>query len=93
MTLLEAMSLGVPAVATDVGGNSEIITHEKTGLLAPAGDTEGFSQSIERLLCDSALYRKIQHESRREFQRRFSVEGMVRAYKDLYLRVLARPES
>src|SRR5690606_15548443 len=46
MTLLEAMSLGIPAVVTDVGGNPEIIEQGSTGLLTPSDDDRSFADAM-----------------------------------------------
>ncbi len=48
-TLIEAMSLGIPIVATRVGGNPELIAHEKHGLLIEAGDEDALYAAIRRL--------------------------------------------
>lgn len=87
MTLLEAMCLGLPSVVTEVGGNPEIITHEKTGLLSPTENVDQFTRNISRLLNDSSLNQAIRRNCRQEFAQRFSVGGMVRAYGDLYAKV------
>jgi glycosyltransferase involved in cell wall biosynthesis len=48
--LVEAVSLGVPVVATDVGGNKEIVQKEEDGILVPAGDRTALVRGIERAL-------------------------------------------
>lgn len=48
--LLEAVSLGVPVVATGVGGNREIIQNEADGILVPLGDTQALTDAIQRTL-------------------------------------------
>lgn len=93
MTLLEAMCLGIPPVVTDVGGNSEIVTHGKTGLLTPTEDVDRFTHAIDRLLADPELYQNIKKQCLEEFEQRFSVDGMVGAYEKLYLQVAGEPGS
>ena len=51
MTILEAMRAGRPVVATDVGGNSELVAHGQTGLLIPAGHPEAAAHAL--LLCSA----------------------------------------
>lgn len=53
--LLEAMTAGVPCVASNVGGIPEIMTNERTGLLTPPRDPEALAGAIERLLANPAL--------------------------------------
>lgn len=53
--LLEALATGVPIVASDIPGNRSLITHGKTGLLAPAGDAHRFADELERLARDPML--------------------------------------
>src|SRR5262245_52018490 len=50
MALLEAQAMGLAVVAGDTGGVSEIVTHNKTGLLAPVGDVGAFADAIRHLL-------------------------------------------
>lgn len=53
--LLEVMALGTPIVTTPVGGNPEIITHEKSGLLATHNDRDMFAAHIRRMCSDDTL--------------------------------------
>ena len=57
--VLDAMACRVPVVATHTGGIPEMIQHEETGLLAPAGDYQALAESVARLLDDQALRTKI----------------------------------
>ncbi len=62
--LIEAASLGVPLVATAVGGMAELLRDGETGLLVPHGDTAALTAAICRILCDDALARKLSAGSR-----------------------------
>lgn len=84
MTLLEAMSLGLPAVVTAVGGNVEVVEHELSGLIAPDSDTAAFAQEMARLQQQTALREKISEAARARFQSRFSAEAMVKSYLRVY---------
>lgn len=53
--LLEAQAVGVPVVATPVGGCGEIVRHEETGLIVPAGSPEATADAVLRLLEDRPL--------------------------------------
>jgi len=53
--LLEVMSLGIPIVTTPVGGNVELIMHEKEGLLVPFNDHTELKNAIERLFVNTEL--------------------------------------
>ena len=55
LTALEAMLYGCPVVATDVGGVSEVIHHEQTGLLAAPGDPASLARALDRCLMDAGL--------------------------------------
>nr|WP_282450889.1 glycosyltransferase [Marinobacter bryozoorum] len=88
MTLLEAMSLGVPAIATAVGGNVEIVESGRTGLLIPTENPAELAKAVLRLKSDRDLREKLGRESRILFEERFSVARMVSRYQDLYVKVL-----
>ncbi|MFN3822164.1 MAG: glycosyltransferase, partial [bacterium] len=55
--LINAQRLGIPAVATDVGGAKEIVVHNETGLIVPPGDAQALAEGIEKLfsLGDTSL--------------------------------------
>lgn len=55
VVLLEAMSYGVPVVASDIGGITDIVENESSGLLVPPGDPARLAQALERLARDPAL--------------------------------------
>lgn len=74
--LIEALSLGVPTIATAVGGNPELVRHEENGLLIPARDTDALAEAIERLLGDGALRARVSAHAR-ESARAFSAEAMI----------------
>lgn len=82
--VLEAMKEGVGVVATNVGGTSELIRAEETGLLFEPGDVEGLKLQLLRLHGDTDLMRKVVHQACR-FARNFSSERMVEETEQLLL--------
>jgi D-inositol-3-phosphate glycosyltransferase len=59
MVALEAMACGTPVIASDVGGLSTLVQHNKTGLRVRANDSSELARAIERLLDDDALRRRM----------------------------------
>jgi glycosyltransferase involved in cell wall biosynthesis len=88
-TILESMAASLPVLCTDVGGNSEVVVHGKTGLLEPAGDVEALARGLRVLAMDSAL-RKVFADSARARVRRFSLDRMAQDTIDLYDELLKR---
>ncbi|MBB5320690.1 glycosyltransferase [Marinobacter oulmenensis] len=85
MTLLEAMSLGVPVIASRVGGTPEIVEHEKTGFLFDSGDEDGLLKAVKTLLDDPEAKRQMTTSAWKRFQQRFSARQMADQYQSLYL--------
>jgi glycosyltransferase involved in cell wall biosynthesis len=83
---LEAMHLGVPVVSTAVGGVTEIIEHERTGLLADESPA-ALAAAVERLRADPVLRGEIVEAARRDVRTRFSETGMLEAIETLYDRL------
>jgi len=84
MTLLEAMACAKPCVVTDVGGNPEIILHQKNGLVTPNKDVESFYRAIRKLLEEpktALLYAKA---AREQYESTFTVSAMISRYQSLY---------
>jgi glycosyltransferase involved in cell wall biosynthesis len=84
LSLLEAMAAGKPVVATDVGGISEIVEDEKTGLLVPSGDADRFASALLRLAKDPALAVRMGVAGAARQRALFSIERMVSDYVRLF---------
>jgi D-inositol-3-phosphate glycosyltransferase len=65
LVALEAQALGTPVVAAAVGGLTEVVEDEVTGLLVPGRDPQSYADALERLLRDSALRRRMGEEAQR----------------------------
>ncbi|MBB5018884.1 sugar transferase (PEP-CTERM/EpsH1 system associated) [Chitinivorax tropicus] len=87
-TILEAMSCGLPVVATDVGGNAELIEHGHTGLLVPKADPAALAEALNRYVVDASLRRAHGLAGRLRIEREFSLTRMVEKYSDIYRRAL-----
>ncbi len=70
--LLEAMSAGVPIVATDVGGVAEIVSNNETALIVPGGQAVPLAAAIERLLEDNVLARELAARARQRLAEHFT---------------------
>jgi sugar transferase (PEP-CTERM/EpsH1 system associated) len=92
-TLLEAMAAGAAVVASNVGGNSELVTDEVSGLLVPSDDEAALVRSIRRYVTDPALRSRHASAARAEIEQRFSLDAMVAGYSSLYQQVLAAPRA
>jgi glycosyltransferase involved in cell wall biosynthesis len=83
-TILEAMASELPVVATDVGGNRELIQTERTGFLVPAADPGALSNAIGRYFDDPQLMLQHGGAARVRIEAEFSIDRMVASYTELY---------
>jgi len=81
---LEAMALGVPVIASDIGGLSEIITHEVTGILVPSGDAQALSAACKRLVENPELKKSIVNAAREMVLDRYSMDSIGKQWMDMY---------
>ncbi len=88
--LLESMAVGVPVVATRVGGSAEAVEHGVTGLLVPPADAAALAHGITLLLEHLHLAKCYGEQARQRVCERFSDERMARETEELYLAWLAR---
>lgn len=72
LVLLEAMALGLPIVATRVGGIPDLLTHEETALLVPAHDPAALAAALDRLLGDAALRQRLAANAARVVAREYT---------------------
>jgi glycosyltransferase involved in cell wall biosynthesis len=84
MALLEASAVGLPIVATDVGGNCEIIRDGVTGALVPAKNPEALAEAMLELLPQTELSASLAHSARAWVEQYGSLEAMAARYEDLY---------
>nr|WP_246180425.1 glycosyltransferase family 4 protein [Marinobacter changyiensis] len=84
MTLLEAMSLGIPTVATRVGGTPEIVADDETGILTESDNLGEFTGALKLLLSQLAKRKQRAQKAKQRFRDRFSVAKMVKQYQRLY---------
>jgi len=82
--IMEYMAAGIPTVATDTGGNPELIRHGKTGYLVPPGDHEALSAALSALLSAPDSAHAMGIEAQNEINRNFSVSGMVTQMAQIY---------
>lgn len=83
-TILEAMACSLPVIATDVGGNPELVDAGASGELVPPADPDALARAIIRSADDPARARRQGGAGRAIVERRFSLEAMTGAYLDLY---------
>ena len=77
--VLEAMSAGIPVIATDAGGTGEVVENEATGLLIPVGDEAALQAAIERLWNEPELGPRLIAEATRRLAAHFDFDAMVDA--------------
>ncbi len=79
VVLMEAMALGVPAVATRLSGIPEIIEDGRTGLLAEPGDADSLADAVQRLLSDPSLADRLARAGRLKVEEGFDVARSAEA--------------
>jgi glycosyltransferase involved in cell wall biosynthesis len=93
MALLEGMSLGRPAIATRVGGVSEAVVDEETGLLVPPDDEAAFAQALLTLATEPELRGRMGEAALRRHGELFGIDRMVEEYAQVFEAVLDAKRS
>ena len=88
-SLMGAMAAGLTIVASDVGGVSEVIAHERTGLLVKENDVEGFAHSVIGLIEQPQRKSALAAAARQAIENEHSTEAAVRKVEALYREMLA----
>ena len=82
--MLEAMSIGLPVIATRVGGIPEWIIHQETGWLVPPADVDALAGAIQRVAADLALRDHFSEQSRLKYDEKSAPFLAFKALIELY---------
>lgn len=83
-TILEAMAAGLPVIATEVGGNAELVEEGTTGYLVRPDTPVALCQAMLKMSKNPQLRERFSLEARLRAERQFSIQRMVDAYQDAY---------
>ncbi|MDR3734776.1 MAG: glycosyltransferase [Acidobacteriaceae bacterium] len=84
MSLLQAFSLGLPTIVTDVGGMAEVVKSAEAGVIVSPTDSREMTEAILRLATNREEHEKFSENALSSFHARFSLQTMVAAYMELY---------
>lgn len=84
LSLLEAMSAGLPVVGTDVRGIHDVVEHGKTGLLVPSDDPERLSEALLRMISDRELARDLSLKGREYVINEHGFDRWIARYESLF---------
>lgn len=90
ISLLEAMAMGLPVVATDVGGNRELVVHQQTGILVAPQDPDVMARAMLELIQSPTKAAAFGAAGRERVEKNFCLNGVVERYADLYGELLRR---
>jgi glycosyltransferase involved in cell wall biosynthesis len=91
MVLLQASASALPIVATSVGGNSEVVQHNRTGFLVPRGDARALAEAMERTTCLNSYDRaRLGCAGRQYTHDNFGIAHIVDQWEQLYHQLLQR---
>ena len=81
---LEAMAMGKPLVASDVGGHKELIRDGENGVLFEAGNEQGLAEALQRYLNEGTLMQQISQQASKWVVEHHSWSKTTSVYKDIY---------
>jgi len=91
-SVIEAMSHGLPAITTDVGGLPDLITSD-SGILIPAGDSQALADAMLRLASDPALRKRMGKAARERYLELFAPDAVLSMLMTTYARVAGKPRG
>lgn len=87
--VMEAMSMGVPVIATNIGGSIDQVAEGVTGYLVPPSDPAALAEKIEKLIQDETLRKQMSAAGPKRIAEHFSLPDMVRKFETIYCEAMA----
>ncbi|MBD3421166.1 MAG: glycosyltransferase [Chitinivibrionales bacterium] len=91
IALIEQMACGLPVVATDAGGNAELLDNGNCGIIVSRNNPQALAQQIALLMCDAQLRISYGEKAKARSRRYFTVQAMAAAYHRTYRQLLSIP--
>lgn len=88
LALLEGMSLGIPAVVSDFGGNPGVIKNGINGFVVEKQNSRALAEKIAKLLTDDDIYNNLSEGAKEVFAKTFTAEAMTKQTEKIYERIL-----
>ena len=88
--IIEGMSVGKPAVVTDVGGIPDLVTSGETGLVVPTRDSTALAKGICNYLENVSFAKQMGEAARKRYVERYTPEIMTRRHQDLFLELCSK---
>ena len=92
-TILEAMACGLPVVATNVGGNPELVTDGETGRLIPTRSPEALAEALKLYVVNINERKNHGNAARKRCEKLFSLDAMVDGYMSVYDQLVRDPKN
>ncbi len=90
IALLEGMSMGLPSVVSDYGGNPQVIIEGENGLVFPCGDAKKLAEAMAKMMEDSSFHEKSSQRAKEIYQEKFTAEVFARETEKFYEKVLKK---
>ena len=88
LSLLEGMSIGLPAIVSDFGGNPGVVTHGENGLIFQTKNADDLYQKVKMYLSDEALRQSLKLKSKAVFNKKFTAEQNTANIQNVYYAVM-----
>ncbi len=93
LALLEGMSIGIPAVVSDFGGNPGVIKNGKNGFVVEKKNSHALAQKLMDLLTDNELYKKLSSGAFDIFSQTFTAKAMTQKTEEIYIKTIKNKEG
>lgn len=88
LALIEGMSIGIPSVATNIGGTPDMITDGVNGYVVPIQDPDKLAEKLIDIIHDDELYNKLSVNSEKIFEERYTSDKFAKSIEDVYTKIL-----